>query len=182
MRTMRTRLTSLARRVVAPVSLACIVALGSVVGAHAAGQITGRQIKDGTVSGPDIRNGSLRAGQLAPGTLRPADFAGDPSGPQGTPGQSGPAGTVPGPAGFRGVTYSVGDPADVTDVATVFATCPPRSKAIGGGTAVGGGFVTVGTATSAPTAGGGAWQSTVYQYEPGNATVVFPWALCAAVD
>jgi hypothetical protein len=182
MRTTRSRLTSLVRRAAAPVTLACIIALGSLAGAHAAGQITGRQIKDGTVAGRDIHNGSLKASKLVLGTLRPVDFTGDPIGPPGPDGPAGPAGTVPGPPGFRGVSYVVGDPVDVTGFETVVATCPDRTKAIGGGTAVGRGFETSGTATSAPTADGASWLSTVYQWFPGNSTQVFPWALCATVD
>lgn len=180
--TIRPRLVRLGRRAVAPLALALVVALGSLAGAHAAGQITSRQIKDGTVAGRDVRNGSLRASQLALGSLRPRDFAGDPTGPVGADGPPGPAGTVRGPAGFRGVSYAVGEPVDVTGFETVVATCPPGTKAIGGGTSVGGGGFTAGTATSAPTAGGGGWLSTVYQWFPGDSSQVFPWALCAAVD
>jgi hypothetical protein len=179
--TIKPRLVRLGRRSAAPAALGCIIALGSLAGAHAAGQITSRQIKDGTVAGRDVRNGSLRASKLALGTLRPRDFTGDPTGPVGPDGDPGPAGTVLGPAGFRGVGYVVGDPADVTVFATVVAPCPSGTKAIGGGTSVSD-VETVGTATSAPTAGGAAWLSTVYQWEPGKSSQVFPWALCAAVD
>jgi hypothetical protein len=171
----------LGRRSAAPVALGCIIALGSLAGAHAAGQITSPQIKDDTVAGRDVRNGSLRASKVALGTLRPRDFTGDPTGPVGPDGDPGPDGTVQGPAGFRGVSYAVGDPVDVTGFETVVATCPEGTKAIGGGTSVSN-LLTVGTATSAPTAGGAAWLSTVYQWEPGNSSQVFPWALCATVD
>ena len=170
----------LGRRAVAPAALACVVAVGSFAGAHAAGLITGRQIKDGSVSGRDVRNGSLRAAQVALGTLRPADFSGDPTGPPGPDGPFGPPGTVRGPAGFRGVSYVVGDPKDVTGFETVIATCPQGTKVIGGGTSVSN-ILTVGTATSAPTADGASWLSTVYQWA-GNSSQVFPWALCADVD
>jgi len=173
-------LPRLCRRAVAPVVLIGIVAVGSFTGAHAAGLITGRQIKDGSVSGRDVRNGSLRAAQVALGTLRPADFSGDPTGPPGPDGPLGPPGTVRGPAGFRGVSYVVGDPKDVTGFETVIATCPQGTKVIGGGTSVSN-ILTVGTATSAPTADGASWLSTVYQWA-GNSSQVFPWALCADVD
>ena len=177
----RRRTLEWGRRTAAPAALAGIVAVGSFTGAQAAGLITGRQIKDGTVAGRDVHNGSLRASKLVLGTLRPRDFTGDPTGPVGADGDRGPDGTVQGPPGFRGVSYVVGEPKDVTGFETVIAPCPAGTKAIGGGTSVSN-LLTVGTATSAPTAGGAAWLSTVYQWEPGNSSQVFPWALCASVD
>lgn len=171
------------RRIGALTALAGILAVGSYAGAQAAGQITGRQIKDDSVAGRDIRDGSLRASDFALGSLRPGDFSGDPTGPPGDVGKQGPAGTV-GPPGFRGVTYVVGDPVDLTfdgEAETVTARCPDGTNVIGGGTSVDF-FLAVGTRTSAPSADGRSWVSVVYASSTIVNPRVYPWAMCAAVD
>jgi hypothetical protein len=173
-----------ARRAAALASLAGIVALGSVAGAHAASQITGRQIKDGSVSGRDIRDGSLRASKVTLGTLKPADYAGNASGAPGPSGIAGPDNPVPGPAGFRGVEYVHGDSRVVNGFETVTAACPGAEKVIGGGAQFIAGNLTAIITTSFPTADGHAWASTLYQSEAqnGGTSTVLPWALCAVVD
>jgi hypothetical protein len=177
------RMVRLGRQFGAVAVLACIMGVGSYAGAQAAGRITGRQIKDDSVAGRDIRDGSLRASDFALGTLRPGDFSGDPTGPAGDVGTKGPAGPV-GPSGFRGVTYVVGDPVDLTfdgEAETVTASCPEGTRVIGGGTSVDF-FLAVGTRTSAPSADGKSWVSVVYASNTIVNPRVYPWAMCAAVD
>src|SRR5262245_11617282 len=60
---------------------------------YAAGQITGKDVKNNSLTGKDVKDGSLRRGDFRAGQL--------PSGPPGAPGSTGPTGP-PGAAGTAG--------------------------------------------------------------------------------
>lgn len=101
------------------------VALTAVAGgAFAAGQITGRQVKNGSLTGADVKNGSLTGADVKNGSLGLATLApsvrsamssargqAGPAGPAGAAGPTGPAGPA-GPAGAKGDTGPMG-PSDV---------------------------------------------------------------------
>lgn len=64
-------------------------------------QITGKDIKDGTVTGRDVKDSTITGKDVRDKSLTKADFRGDLTGPQGPQGVPGPAGAT-GPAGPRG--------------------------------------------------------------------------------
>jgi hypothetical protein len=107
--------------------------LSGAGGAVAAVQISGKQIKDGTITGKDIKNDSLTGSDIK-GNIR------GPEGPRGAQGAQGPQGATGSgapvglPAGAS-VSYRTGgadiDPDDA-DV-PVEAICPSGQVAIGGG-------------------------------------------------
>ena len=76
--------------------LATTLVLGVGSGVEAAGLITGRQVKDGSVASVDVRNGSLASRDVRDSGLGPDDYDRDITGP------AGPAG-APGPQGFPGI-------------------------------------------------------------------------------
>jgi hypothetical protein len=99
-------------------------------------QISGNEIKNGSITGKDIKNDSLTGTDIKGNIRGPAGPAG-PAGPRGLTGPQGAAGTgapVGLPAGVS-VSYRTGaadiDPDD-TDV-PVEAICPAGQVAIGGG-------------------------------------------------
>jgi hypothetical protein len=88
-----------------------VAALGGP--ADAAGLITSKQIKDGSVASRDVTNGSLIHADVRDGSLSRRDFGELPQGPQGAqgaPGPTGPRGTSgpPGPTGPTGPTGPIG--------------------------------------------------------------------------
>jgi hypothetical protein len=89
---------------------AFLVATNPVV-ADGARQITGKQIKDGSVTGKDVKDGSLVAPDFASGQL-PAGAAGPQGvqGPPGVPGQNGAAGPAPEVRTLAGGTASSSPP------------------------------------------------------------------------
>ena len=98
-------------------TLALFVALGGT--SYAAVQITGKNIKNGSLTEADIRAGSLTSGSVKNGSLMPADFAPNmtallqgargPQGDKGAPGDRGPAGSQ-GAGGAQGPQGPKGDP------------------------------------------------------------------------
>ncbi len=141
-------------------TLALVIALGGT-SAYAAGQITGKQIKNGSVASADlaknsvnsvkVKNSSLLAKDFKPGQLPAgADGADGAPGPAGTDGAPGPAGAA-GPAGPAGATGPSGV-AGVTVVRSAMnvaagaetgvnfgASCPVGTRATGGGVGAAGG-------------------------------------------
>jgi collagen triple helix repeat protein len=99
--------------------LALFITLGGT--GYAVSQITGAQVKDGTLTGKDVDDRSLTGRDVRDGSLRRGDFrAGDlvpgrqgpegpegPEGPPGTAGEQGPRGGL-GPTGPAGPTGPVG--------------------------------------------------------------------------
>lgn len=118
-------------------ALTLVFAGGS--GAYAGSQITGGQIKNGTVTGQDIKDRSIGAVDLAASA---SSALRGPAGPQGPAGPSGPAGASgpAGPAGpsavarltrlGKGATIGV---TDDTFVVGVTATCPAGQSVVSGG-------------------------------------------------
>jgi hypothetical protein len=97
--------------------VAAMAMLALVSGAYAAGQITGRSVKDGSLTGRDIKNHSLK----------PADFKGSVRGSAGPPGPPGPS-TVAGITMVPGsTTVAAGD----VDGGTIY--CGAGRRAISGG-------------------------------------------------
>ena len=142
---------------------ALVVAAGG--GAYAATtQITGRQIKDGTIAKADLTP-SLR--KII--TQRP---------PRGLPGLPGPAGLTGAAGGFdpAKVSYVLGAevPANPADIVLAQAFCPPGAKAVGGGH-----FDIGNVGVSAAIPGGGGWQ-VLSLNDVGIPIVVQAFAVCAA--
>lgn len=77
---------------------ATIIAVVGGGGAYAASQITGSDIKNGTITSKDVKDKSLRVADLAPGARTSLKGARGPAGPKGATGPAGPQGPA-GPAG-----------------------------------------------------------------------------------
>jgi hypothetical protein len=92
--------------------IALLVALGGT--ATAATQITGKQVKNGSLTGADVKRGSLPAAALSRKATRTLRGARGPAGPQGAAGPAGPVGPV-GPSGPEGPRVEAG-PAGVVRV------------------------------------------------------------------
>jgi hypothetical protein len=104
---------------------AAVLVLTMAGGAWAAGQITGKSIKDGSVSGKDIKNHSITKTDLK-GNFRGPRGAQGLQGPQGPQGAQGPAGAS-GAAGFTVVA------AESDDTGSAFAVCPAGTRPLSGG-------------------------------------------------
>lgn len=105
---------------------------GATGGAHAAGLITGQQIKDGSVTSRDVRNGSVIGFDVRDFSLTPDDFDGEVIGPQGPRGEQGVTG-----APALGALYYALAPVDALspgETGTSIAVCDPGLVALGGGT------------------------------------------------
>lgn len=159
------------------------VGLGVTGGAHAAGLITGKQIKDNTVTSADVRNGTITGADVRNFSLAPADFDGDVTGPQGPRGEQG----VTGRPGLEFAGYAVSPNTEVVKgaVKLAVATCDPGLHAVAGGHYVpnGGSLQLLDSAPAGnPTPQDGrAWVARVKNTS--NATAGFiVWAICAEVN
>jgi hypothetical protein len=101
---------------------------------YAATQLSGSNIKAGTITGKQIKKHSLPAGKLSAKAI--ASLKGAP-GPQGPAGPAGPAGNdgARGPAGIVGFQTVSSDNIDLAgvDQKQGVATCPPGTFVVGGG-------------------------------------------------
>ena len=88
--------------------VALFVALGGT--GYAAVQVTGDDVRNGSLTGADIRDGSLRAADLAPGVAAAGIKTADQRGARGLRGPKGLRGFRgrPGPAGPTGATGAAG--------------------------------------------------------------------------
>jgi len=144
--------------------------------AGAAGQITGRQIKDGSVTGKDIKDKSITATDVSGSIAGPAGPAGA-AGPQGLPGAPGAPG-APGISAYTTVLAST-----ITTVATgqeaySNASCPTGTQPLGGGAyrqSTGTGMM---MSSSYPTSGG--WIASIYNTS-GSSQTFRAYAVCAKV-
>jgi hypothetical protein len=107
-------------------AVAVILALGVAGGAAAAGQITGKAIKDSTITGKDVKNRSLT----------PKDFKGSVRGPRGFTGAAGAQGAqgapgAAGPAGQTGIAEIVA--AQGNGIGSATAYCPAGMRPVSGG-------------------------------------------------
>src|SRR3954454_1733710 len=97
---MRTTLKRLSRRHSLMVAyLALFAALGG--SAYAAVQLTGKNIKDGTITGKDVKNHSLGTAKLSRTVVSSIASGRGPAGPQGPQGERGATG-ADGPTGATG--------------------------------------------------------------------------------
>jgi hypothetical protein len=127
--------------------------------ADAAKQITGKQIKNGTVTGKDVKDRSLRSTDFAAGEL--------PSGPQGPTGATGPRG----PQGVQGVQGPAGPSGPV-----VVVSSPLTGNAVPGGSTVT--FLTTAPTPVTVTAGQSVFASITGSLATTGATTVVSLALC----
>lgn len=160
-------------------ALVVAAALGAAMGytgtAVAAGLVTGRQIKDGTVrsvdlrtdrgiTGTDVRDGTLSASKMAPL-------------PRGAVGDQGP----PGPRGVNGLAnaaYAISGPIAVAAGTEASFTAPcSAGRAVGGGASSTNAGISL--SESQPLASGSGWQVTVFNGSGLNADV-FGWADCVS--
>jgi hypothetical protein len=116
-------------------TLALFVALGGT--SYAALQITGRDVRDGTLRGRDIRAGSLKSKQVKNGSLLARDFKAGQL-PAGAPGPAGPAG----PAGAAGAAGS--------DAANVMLAHVDTATVINAGSSYSGIAAAIGMSTADP--------------------------------
>jgi hypothetical protein len=117
--------------------VAAIVAAVGAGGAFAAGQLTGRDIKDSSLKGIDVGNSSLTGADIRNRSLTPRDFEGSVRGPQGEKGDRGPEGPR-GPTGASGsqIVIAEGNTADLPGYYSAdasFAACPFGTRAVSGG-------------------------------------------------
>src|SRR5215208_1934951 len=109
--------------------LSCVaVFLSAAGGAVAAGQISGKQIKDGSITGKDIKNDSLTGTDIK-GNIRGPEGPRGPQGPQGAAG----GGAVGSPGGVA-VSYRLNNAtiAAGEELRTVYALCPSGQVPTGG--------------------------------------------------
>lgn len=166
--------------------LALFIALGGT--SYAASQITGAQVKDGTLTGADFAAGSISSDQLAPQAKASAKRG--KRGPRGYRGYRGPQGVpgVPGPAGAAGISqYEVvraTSPAQSNAGLTQWVSCPSGKRVVGGSGATN---VTSGVYISANgpmTDGREGWQVTMVEDGLGTTAnwTVSVAAFCAVVQ
>lgn len=107
------------------------VVLGVTGGAHAAGVITGKQIKDGTVTTVDVKDSNITGDDVRQFSIRPQDYDGDVTGPQGPRGEQG----LTGPPGLRlvGFAASTLTEAPKKDISFAVAQCDNGVNAVAGG-------------------------------------------------
>lgn len=150
-------------------TLALFVALGGT--GYAATQLTGKDIRNGSLTGADIKKKSIQLdrlkGRLPTGVTGPQGVTGasGPAGPQGEPGASGAKGDpgTPGAKGDKGdggitnltTTVRDGSLEMAGNISTAIAECPAGSKVISGGFIEAGGTTVMasrpyGTVGSAP--------------------------------
>jgi hypothetical protein len=121
-------------------TLALFLALGGT--SYAALQVTGSNVKNGTLTGSDIKNESLKSGDVDNGSLLEKDFkAGQlPAGPQGPEGPQGIQG-LQGPAGATNVVARRTNAAVASGAfEPAVASCLPGERAVGGGAGITGVF------------------------------------------
>jgi hypothetical protein len=93
------------------VLVAVVAVLAGGSGAYAAKQITGAQIKDGTITAKDIKAGTISTANLSAAAKKGLQGAVGPAGPAGPAGAKGdPGSTVFGSAGTQGPKGDKGDP------------------------------------------------------------------------
>jgi len=111
--------------------LSCVaVFLSAAGGAVAAGQISGKQIKDGSITGKDVKNDSLTGTDIK-GNVRGPEGPRGPQGPQGPQGAG--AGALGSPAGVQ-ISYRLSNATLVAgeELRRVYALCPSGQAPTGG--------------------------------------------------
>jgi len=121
---------------------ALVVAMGGT--GYAATQLSGSNIKAGTITGKQIKKRSLSAGKLSQKTIAQLRGATGPAGPAGAGGPAGPAGPAGpdgarGPAGIVGFRHVGSDSIDLPGGAHKEGSvkCPAGTLVVGGGVSTG---------------------------------------------
>lgn len=161
--------------------LALFVALGG--SSYAAPNMTGKDVKNGSLSGKDLRNNSvtgadvkkLGSGDVRDGSLLAADFGPGqlPQGPKGEPGPNGAATVV---VRAQTTRINVGSP----HTTSVYANCAAGEKATGGGSDYPGGINRPSPTNTGATPTGWQWQ---YSDQAGNWSItrdVTVYAVCVS--